>query len=156
IVARQLTIIGPDDDRPDHVELKYRIGQLREQQLGDLPGAIDAYRDILDLVPAHERARRALERYLTPSAPGGDKHKLIVAAILEPVYEQLGEWAPLIGVHEIQLSAEADPLRRTQLLLRIGELQRTKLLDAEHAFHAYARAFDGDPSVEAAKNQLEA
>jgi tetratricopeptide (TPR) repeat protein len=159
IISRQLTIIGPDDDKLAHVELKYRIGQLREQHLGDLPGAIEAYRDILDLMPAHERARAALEKYIAPGGrvvPGGAAHTLAVAGILEPVYEQLGEWAQLIGVHEIQLAAEQDALRRTQLLLRIGELQRTKLLDAEHAFDAYARAFREDPAVEAAKNQLEA
>src|SRR6185436_18666619 len=137
-------------------------GQLREQHLGDLPGAIDAYRDILDLMPAHERARTALERHLAPvaalavgtPAPGADKHRLGVAGILEPVYEQLSEWGPLVGVHEIQLAAETEPLRRTQLLLRIGELQRTKLLDAERAFDAYARAFRANPAIEAAKHQL--
>lgn len=158
ILSRQLTIVGPDDDKLAHVELKYRLGQLREQHLGDVPGAIDAYRDILDLMPAHERARTALERYLAPpagAAPVNDDHKLAVAGILEPIYEQLGEWGALIGVHEIQLAAETDPLRRTQLLLRIGELQRTKLLDAEHAFDAYARAFRDNPAVEAAKHQLE-
>ncbi|TMQ02448.1 MAG: hypothetical protein E6J91_51905, partial [Deltaproteobacteria bacterium] len=160
ILGRQLTIVGPDDDKLGHVELKYRLGQLREQHLGDPVGAIDAYRDILDLMPAHERARLALERYLVPVVPvapaAGDKHRLAVAGILEPVYEQLGEWAALVGVHEIQLAAETDPLRRIQLLLRIGELQRTKLLDAERAFDAYARAFREDPAVEAAKHQLEA
>src|SRR3954463_6659743 len=30
IISRQLTIVGPDDDKPAHSELKYRIGQLRE------------------------------------------------------------------------------------------------------------------------------
>ncbi|HEX3477210.1 MAG TPA: tetratricopeptide repeat protein, partial [Kofleriaceae bacterium] len=156
ILIRQLTSVGPDDDRAAHVELKYRLGQLREQHLGDLPGAIDAYRDILDLVPAHDRARAALERFLAaPTAPT-DKLKLSVAGILEPVYEQLGEWAPLVAVHEIQLAAETEPLRRTQLLLRIGELQRTRLMDGERAFDAYARAFRENPAVEAAKQQLEA
>src|SRR5690606_40159395 len=42
------------------------------------------------------------------------------------------------------------------LLLRIGELQRTKLMDAEKAFDAYARGFREDPSTEAAKDHLEA
>src|SRR6185436_10487802 len=95
VIGRQLTIVGPEDDRAAHVELKYRIGQLREQQLGDVAGAIEAFRDILDLMPAHERARRALEAYLAKGATGalgGDPHKLAVASILEPVYEQLGEW----------------------------------------------------------------
>jgi tetratricopeptide (TPR) repeat protein len=150
VLGRQLMIVGPEDDKLQHVELKFRLGQIKEQYLGDTPGAIDAYRDILDLMPAHERARQALEQKLTD-----DKQKLLVAGILEPVYEQLGEWAPLVGVHEIQLASDKDQLRRTSLLLRIGELQRTKLLDAEKAFDAYARAFRQDASTEAAKEQLE-
>src|SRR5262249_44777124 len=102
--------------------------------------------------PPHAKARAALEKYLS----GDDKNRLLAASILEPVYEHLGEWGYLVGVHEIQLAAEKDKLRRTSLLLRIGELQRTKLMDAEKAFDAYARAFREDPSVEAAKIQLEA
>ncbi|HEV7558226.1 MAG TPA: tetratricopeptide repeat protein, partial [Kofleriaceae bacterium] len=145
--------IGPEDDKAAHVELKYRLGQVKEKSLGDTPGAIDAYRDILDIEPAHAKARAALEAKLTGD---NDKHKLLVAGILEPVYEQLGEWGALVGVHEIQLAAEKDSLRRTSLLLRIGELQRTKLMDAEKAFDAYARAFKADPGTDAAKEQLEA
>jgi tetratricopeptide (TPR) repeat protein len=152
ILGRQLTIVGPDEDKDGHAELKYRLGQVKEQHLSDVPGAIDAYRDILDVVPSHERGRKALELHLAD----GDAQQLTVAGILEPIYEQLGEWGPLVGVHEIQLAAEKDQLRKTSLLLRIGELQRTKLLDATKAFDAYARAFRGDPSTEAAKDQLEA
>ncbi|MDQ3340002.1 MAG: tetratricopeptide repeat protein [Myxococcota bacterium] len=152
VVSRQLTITGPDDDKLAHTELKFRLGQVKEQHLSDVPGAIDQYRDILDIMPAHERGRQALEVHLR----GDDPQKLNVAGILEPIYEQLSEWKPLVGVHEIQLAAEKDALRKTSLLLRIGELQRTKLLDAEAAFDAYARAFRADPSTEPAKEQLEA
>ncbi|HEY0253343.1 MAG TPA: tetratricopeptide repeat protein, partial [Kofleriaceae bacterium] len=152
VLGRQITIVGPDDDKPAHAELKYRLGQLKEQHLSDVPGAIDAYRDILDIDVGHPKAREALEVHMR----GDDPQKLNVAAILEPVYEQLQEWAPLVGVHELQLAAEKDQLRRVSLLLRIGELQRTKLLAAENAFDAYARAFKEDPSTEAAKEQLEA
>ena len=154
VLVRQLTIVGPDEDRPGHSLLKYRLGQLKEQHLGDVQGAIDAYRDILDIDVGHPQARASLESRL--AKPETDKQKLAVAAILEPVYEQLQEWGPLVGIHEIQLAAEQDKLQRVQLLLRIGELQRTKLLDAQKAFDAYARAFKEDPATEAAKDQLEA
>jgi len=152
ILGRQLTITSPDENKLGHTELKFRLGQVKEQHLGDVLGAIDAYRDILDLMPSHERGRAALEAHLAE----GDEQRLHVAGILEPVYEQLSEWGALVGVHEIQLAAEQDALRRTSLLLRIGELQRTKLLDAEKAFDAYARAFRADAATEAAKEQLEA
>ncbi|HEY5946714.1 MAG TPA: tetratricopeptide repeat protein [Kofleriaceae bacterium] len=152
VIGRQILIVGPEENKGHHVELKYRLGQLKEQQLGDVVGAIDIYRDILDIDVGHPNARASLEMHLRDN----DKQRLEVANILEPVYEQLQEWAPLVGVHEIQLAAEKDNLRRVSLLLRIGELQRTKLLDAEKAFDAYARAFRQDPSTEAAKDHLEA
>lgn len=152
VIGRQILIVGPEEDKSRHVELKYRLGQLKEQHLGDVAGAIDVYRDILDISVGHPKARESLEVHLRAE----DKQRQDVANILEPVYEQLQEWGPLVGVHEIQLAATKDNLRRVSLLLRIGELQRTKLLDAEKAFDAYARAFREDPATEAAKDHLEA
>lgn len=152
VLSRQITIVGPDDDKVRHLELKFRLGQVREQHLADVAGAIEVYRDLLDLEPAHAGARTRLEARL-----GDAEHKLAAAAILEPIYEQLGEWRPLVGVHEIQVAAAGagEQLRRVGLLLRIGELERTKLGDVERAFHAYGRAFQDDPGTEAAKRELE-
>ena len=155
VLGRQITVIGPEENKRVHVELKNRLGQLKESHLGDRQGAIDSYRDVLDIDVANAKAREALESYLTAKDEPEVEHKLAVASILEPVYEQLQEWAPLVGIHEIQLVSEKDALRRTALLLRIGELQRTKLLDAERAFDAYARAFKEDAASEPAREQLE-
>ncbi len=153
ILGRQLTIVGPEDDKARHLELKFRLGGVREQHLSDVPGAIEVYRDILDLDPSHAGSRMRLEVRL-----GDATHKLAAAAILEPIYEQLGEWKHLVDVHEIQVAAASgngDSLRRVALLMRIGELERTKLADSERAFGAYARAFKEDPGVEGAKRELE-
>lgn len=149
-LLRQIDIVGPDDDLAEHMELKFRLGQVREQHLSDVPGAIECYSDILDLDPGHGGARESLERRLSD-----DEHKLAAAGILEPIYEQLEAWAQLIGVHEIQLAADDDALRRVSLLMRIGELHAKQLGDAEKAFDAYARCFREDPAVEGAKAELE-
>lgn len=159
VLSRQLTIVSPDaspEDKARFLEFKYRLGEVREQHLNDTENAVEAYRDALELDPEHPKARAALERHLANSA--NPELRLVAASILEPVYEQLGEWGPLVGVHEIQLAAEkgsSDTLRKTALLLRIGELQRTKLSDAELAFDAYARCFAIDPGTQAAKAELE-
>ena len=55
---RELTIVGRRATTAAHVELKFRLGQLKEQHLDDVAGAIDAYRDILD-IDAGARAGRA-------------------------------------------------------------------------------------------------
>lgn len=150
VLERQITVIGPDDDLAAHMELKYRLGQVREDKLEDVRGAIDQYRDILDLDANHQAGRQALERHLA-----NHEHKLGAAGILEPIYEQLEEWARLIEVHEIRLAAEDDVLQRVNLLMRIGELHAKKLGDAEKAFDAYARCFREDPAVEGAKGEIE-
>jgi hypothetical protein len=120
---RQLTLIGPTTTRR-HLELRFASAYARPPRRS--PGAIDAYRDILDLEPGHPRARAALEAKLTDQ-----KHQLAAAAILEPIYEQLGEWARLVGVHEIQHAASKDSAARARSApARIGQLQRTRLSDA--------------------------
>jgi tetratricopeptide (TPR) repeat protein len=149
-LEQQIAIVGPDDNQAQHLELKYRLGQVREKHLDDVPGAIACYSDILMLEPAHAGAREALEARLSD-----DAHKLEAAGILEPIYEQLESWADLVRVHEIQLAAEKDALRRVSLLMRIGELHAKKLADAEKAFDAYARCFREDPATEGAKAELE-
>ena len=153
ILGRQLTIVGPDENKAAHVELKYRLGQLKEQHLGDVAGAID-------VVPRHPRHRRRhpSARDVARGPPARRRHAAssLVADILEPIYEQLQEWGPLVGVHEIQLAAEKDSLRRD-------------VAAAPHrraAAHQAARRREGvrrvrarvpeDPSTEAAKDQLEA
>jgi tetratricopeptide (TPR) repeat protein len=126
------------------------LGQLQEQHLDDATGAIEQYRDILDLEASHGGARQALERRLSDA-----DHQLTAASILEPIYQQLGEWARLIEVHEIQLAREKSPTNRVSLLLRIGELQASKIGDGEKAFDAYARCFKEDASNETARGELE-
>ena len=85
-----------------------------------MPGAIDCYREILEAMPAHSGAREALERRLDD-----EKFQLDAAGILQPIYEQLGEWLRLIGVHEIQLKPAPT---------------RQETLSAGHAAHADRRA----------------
>lgn len=150
ILGRELILVGPDQERAEHLDLKFRLGRVRETHLGDVPGAVDAYRDILDLDPSHEGARQALEARL-----GDADHRLAAADILEPIYEQLEMFERLVQVHEIQLAAKDMPMARVGLLMRIGELQAKSLGDAEKAFEAFARAFREDPATDGAKRELE-
>src|SRR5690606_31393102 len=150
VIVRELMQVDDTEQAREWVELKFRLGQLREQHLADAAGAIEAYQEILTSQPGHEGARAALERRLSD-----EQHMLSAATILEPIYEQLGEYERLIQVHELQLGASSEPLRRVSLLMRIGELYSKRLGDAERAFTAYARAFAEDPATEGAKRELE-
>ena len=150
IVSRELLQVDQTDATLEWVNLKFKLGQIREQYVGDVSGAIDAYQEIQIAMPGHEGSRAALERRLDDQ-----QHKLGAAGILEPIYEQLGEYEQLIRVHEIQLEASKDSMRRVGLLMRIGELYSKRLGDADSAFAAYARAFREDPGTQGAKAELE-
>ena len=140
VLGRQLTIIGrSEDDKPGHVELKYRLGQVKEQHLTMSRARSTRTATSSTSTSATRRAREALEIHLRAGRQAEAERRRHPRAGLRAAQE----WAPLVGVHEIQLAAEKDSLRRTSLLLRIGELQRTKLLDAEKAFDAYARCVQG-------------
>lgn len=151
IIPRELALVDPADAEAV-VDLKFRLGQIREQHLADLPGAIDCYREILDILPSHAGARQALERRLKDPA-----HQVEVAGILQPIYEQLGEWLRLIEVHEIQLDRTdpEDTLSRVGLLMRIGELWAQQVEDGPRAFDAYSRCFRADPANEGSRQELE-
>src|SRR5262249_46303485 len=129
-IQRELALVPPGDNA-SIVELKFRLGSIQEQHLDDAKGAIEQYRDILELEASHAGARQALERRLSDA-----DHQLTAAGILELIYQQLGEWARLIEVHEIQLAREKAPSNPVSLLLRIRDLQAGKISDREKALDA--------------------
>ncbi|MCA9664794.1 MAG: tetratricopeptide repeat protein, partial [Myxococcales bacterium] len=147
-LVRQLSLVA--DDTQQLVDAKFRLGQLRETHNDDIGGAIDCYRDILDLAPEHDGARGALENYLQ-----SEEHQIEVCTILEPIYTNLEDWHNLINVHEIQLSRQDDPLNKVELLLRIGNLWVERVADGSQAFNAYSRCFKVEPTNEIARTELE-
>ncbi|MCC6747689.1 MAG: tetratricopeptide repeat protein [Deltaproteobacteria bacterium] len=148
-LLRELSLL-PVDDVAGTIALKYNLGQLRETRLADVDGAIECYRDILELDPTHAGARAALEHKLED-----EQHQLAAAQILEPIYQQIGEWHHLVQVHEIQLAREQDPQAKVDLLLRIGALWVEKIGDGERAFEAYSRCFKLEATNELARSELE-
>ncbi|NJM90741.1 MAG: tetratricopeptide repeat protein [Myxococcales bacterium] len=79
VISRQITLVSPDEERARYLELKYRLGEVREQHLGKTEDAVEAYRDVLDLDPQHQkgpRRARASSRQRRPrrAAVGGRQY----------------------------------------------------------------------------------
>ncbi|MEO8213020.1 MAG: hypothetical protein ABI560_07500, partial [Myxococcales bacterium] len=130
-------------------ELKFRRGQVEEQQLKDPDAAVKSYREALTLIPTHEGARMALQAYLKDP-----DRQLAAVQVLEPIYEQTFELPRLVEVQGIKLGREKDPAARVLLMLRIGGLHQS-LSDPEAAWDAYASAFTEDPTSQKAREALE-
>ncbi|MBK9070666.1 MAG: tetratricopeptide repeat protein [Myxococcales bacterium] len=150
VLQRQMVVIGLEDDRAAHLELRRKLAETRDLRLGQAASAIEVYRDMLDVDPGNTAARAALERKLDDK-----EHRGVAAAVLEPIYEQTADWAQLVLVQEIKVAAEADPSTRAALLLRIGELYRLRLGNAEKAADAYGRCLEQEPGNEVAQQELE-
>ena len=74
------------------VALNFRLAQIYELALVDMPKAVEAYREILTADPTHAETRAALERMFM-----GGTMQLEIADVLEPLYRVgrgVGEAAP--------------------------------------------------------------
>src|SRR5215471_18176400 len=65
------------------VSLRFRIGELWREHLKDLGRAVEAYRQVLAMDPAHDPTIRALEELMA-----GKDEPVLAAAVLEPIYER--------------------------------------------------------------------
>lgn len=137
-------------DPAEAIGYQYRIAELYEKHLGDVPRAVELYRDILGVQPDHEPTLAALE-----GIKSGSVDPLSAAAVLEPVYESMGEWTKLASVLEVQVKATEDPFARVDLLHRIAALYEESLGDQAKAFETYARAVSEDSQNETSLGALE-
>ena len=134
------------------VELKLRLGDLHEQQLGDLPKALDAYEEVLGRDEQNAAAVGALERLLASLAER-DALRFRIAQMLEPIYKRAGEWTKLVGVYEAELLFIDDKPRRIELFREIAELEESRGQNPRAAFQALARAWGEEASEGESREQ---
>ena len=130
-------------------DLKLRLGQTLEKHLRDAAGALENYREILLVDPHHEAARHALESML------GGELRAEAATILEPIYEERGDWSKLIGVLEILSANEPDLERRVALKRKAARIGADRVNDSGQAFSVLASALRDDPSLAETRDEIE-
>ena len=137
-------------DRPEEqTALRHRIGALWEDQLSDPVRAVESYRDVLAHDPNHEPTIEALGRIAH-----GDTQPMMAAEVLEPFYEQRGEWAKLIDLFEVMVEHTEDPIARIERLHRIADTYERQLQEFDKAFDTYARALAVDPEDDRTVEQM--
>jgi tetratricopeptide (TPR) repeat protein len=132
-------------------EFLYRLGDLLETTLHDARGAVGAYRDVLGIDPAHARSRAALERMIQ-SAP---EQRSEIVEILEPLFEQDGDFARLAMVLEARLVVIEDSIEQASLLSRLAEIAEHKLNDRGRALDAAMRWLAIDPASQQALGETQ-
>ncbi|MGZ3407866.1 MAG: tetratricopeptide repeat protein, partial [Polyangia bacterium] len=125
-----------EDGSPSWLALKQRLGGIYENELGDLPAAIDTYEEVLGRANAHPEAVRSLERLIVDH-----DHTFRIAQILEPIYREQDAWQKLVVIYDAELEFIDDRPRRIELLKEIARIHEKRGGDVRLAFAALARAW---------------
>ncbi len=137
------------DSAEEQTALRYRIGQLWENQLEDTMRSIEAYRDVLEHDPSHGPTVEALQRIVH-----GDAEPMAAAQVLAPLYEQFAEWEKLVEIYEVMVEHTEDPIGKIERLHMVASIYELQLSEFDKAFDAYARALETDPQSEETVEQL--
>ncbi len=141
--------LGRTDDHTETAELRLRLADIYENQLQDLPAAIDQYQEVLHGEKLWERGVQALERLVIH-----DDHRARVIELLEPVYRAQDWWQKLVVVLDAKLEYVMDPFDQVQTLHEIAELHEDRGGAIDLALAALARAWRIDVSDDAALTKL--
>ncbi len=119
---------------PDQVvELRYKIAQLWENQVGSPERAVDAYNVVRSIEPTHSPSLEALER----------------------LYRHLERWFELQEVYDAQLNIALDPASQVAIYLKSAQVYEVEIVDVESAVEVYGRVLMVDPHNIAALTELE-
>ncbi len=130
-------------DREHRHDLTCKRAALRMQLQGDAFGAVDLLGTVIGENGDHERARLLLEELLDVA-----EVQMSVAALLEPIYQRVGNHNGRIRILHVRRNNAADGGRRdeaTSYLLEIARIQEIELDDAERAFGSLREAYLSDP-----------
>ena len=134
VLERQLQLASGNEAR---TELLRGMASLLEGPLKRPAEALERWREVLDLFPDDGTALSRVEAMLGagPTALG-----LAAAEVLEPIYEQRGEWKKLAGLVELTIKADEDARDRMAHRVRLAKLEEEKLGDPRAALSSYGAA----------------
>ncbi len=110
-------------DPLEEVALHLKLGNIREEKLGQKEEAALSFREAWRLEPVNIEAMAALDR----------------------LYTQLGRWEALIAVLKGKLKVAPEPPSLVQLYLRIGEIWEERLEQKEEAILSFQKAWEIEP-----------
>lgn len=150
VLVAQIRLLDKRGERPESLDLRFRLGTLFEQEFNDQRKAMLLYRDVLQSDPSHVATIRHLE---TAIADGRTLEGS--GTLLESAYERTGEWKKYVGLLERHVDQSRVLTRRMELLGTIAQVQEEKLGARTVAFNTYVRMFHEDPTNAGVRTQLE-
>lgn len=129
LLRRETSLMQNAEERAHRL---YRIGQILEEQLGDVDEALVHYQKVVAIRPSYLPALQALSK----------------------AYSRAGKWQELAAMYEAESLATADPLLKVPKLYKLAELIEAKLGDFERAIVLYQQILDVLPGYVPASKAL--
>ena len=125
------------------LNFRFRLAQVQQYRLNDIGSAIIAYGEVIQEMPEHEGALQALEGMFAEGV-----EQLRIAEVLEPHYENLGQYDQMGNLYEAVLSHKSDPEERKVQYYRLAELHEERLLAPDASLAVFIRALQEYPNDE--------
>jgi len=126
---RRAEVLG---DSGDMVGLRVEMGSLRLDKLNDVPGAIEAYEEVLELEVGNSKALVALEQ----------------------LYTRQNQWPDVSRILEQRVNASTRDSERETLLFRLAHVEERELSDLAAAIGHYEAVLALNPLHETAVDDL--
>src|SRR5262249_11542468 len=147
LLGREVAIVR---DEKEIIALTHRRAVLRASRLSNPSGAIDLVEEVLRRDPAHAGVRVLLEGLFENKA-----HRLRVARLLGPLYEDDGRWVDRIKMLHGEREFAQSPVEAIELLAKVAAIEEEKLNDPKSAFATWRQAVYADPEESRARAALE-
>lgn len=138
VLERRVAAAVDDSDR---IELLLRLGQLQDERLGDGHGALVAYREVLEIAPADERALSGLERLGNRTELAAD-----VVELLDDAYRSMGAMDRLIALYDIRAQLAPTTTEQLKVFREAAGIWEQELQNPERAMQTLGKALAVDPS----------
>ena len=122
-------------------ELRLRLAELLENEIQDLPAAIDQHEHVIAEGAAWDRAVSSLERLVVH-----EEHRERIAELLEPVYREQDWWQKLVVILDAKLDYVRDPIEQITTLHEIARIHEERGGALDLALASLARAWRIDVS----------
>ena len=115
--------LGAAEDRTEELNLRTEIAGVWAQGIKDVPRAVEAYRDVLDIEPRHAPALTALEQLLT----------------------QQERWVELVENYERQVTLAESDEEAIAMLTKVATIFEERFRDGEGTSRTLIRILEIDP-----------
>ncbi|MCA9537317.1 MAG: tetratricopeptide repeat protein [Myxococcales bacterium] len=131
------------------VPLLLRLGALYENALEEVPQAISAYKDVLDITAQEPEAVASLERLFAAG-----QEQPTIGEVLEPIYLDNEDYPKLHDLLQALLAHQEPGFDRMRAMHRLAELSTENLKDVGRAFEWYGAAFREVPEDEHTRREV--